>query len=300
VKVLITGGTGFLGSHLVSSLLGCGHEIIVLKRSTSDISRISSIIKGTIITYDIDIVDLEIPFRENYEIDAIIHTATSYGRNENNINSIIKSNIVFPARLLELGCIYRIPFFFNTDTFFNANDFSYNYLPAYTLSKKQFLEWGIYVSRRNVLRFINLKLFHMYGPGDSMTKFTMYLVNSFLQNVKDVKLTEGTQKRDFIHVKDVVSAYLNLLEKRGLISDYYQSFEVGSGKAITIREFVEIAHRATNSSTVVKFGTLPMREEEFLDSRAKNDSLKPYGWIPKTNIENGIKTLIDDLQERRL
>jgi nucleoside-diphosphate-sugar epimerase len=299
VKVLITGGTGFLGSHLVSSLLDCGNEIIVLKRSTSNISRISSIIKR-IITYDIDIVDLEIPFRENREIDAIIHTATSYGRDENNIDDIIKSNIVFPARLLESGCIYRIPFFFNTDTFFDADDLSYNYLPAYSLSKKQFLEWGMHVARRKVLRFINLKVFHMYGPGDNMTKFTMYVVSSFLQNVEEVKFTEGTQKRDFIHVKDVVSAYSLLLEKRNLIPNYFQNFEVGSGKAIPVREFVETAHRVTGSSTIVKFGALPMREGEFLESKAKNDSLKTFGWIPKMDIENGIKTLIDDLKEWRL
>lgn len=296
MKILLTGGTGFLGSHLTSFLLGCGHEIIVLKRSTSNISRIASIIKS-ITTYDIDIVDLEVPFRENREIDAIIHTATSYGRDGNTIDNIIKSNIVFPARLLELGCIYRIPFFFNTDTFFDADVLLYNYLPAYTLSKKQFLEWGMHVARRKVLRFINLKVFHMYGPGDSMAKFTMYVVNSFLQNVKEVKLTEGTQKRDFIHVKDVVSVYSLLLEKRSLISNYFQNFEVGSGKAIPIRKFVETAHRITGSSTVMKFGVLPMREGEFLESKAKNDSLKTYGWIPEMDIENGIKTLIDDLKE---
>lgn len=296
MKILLTGGTGFLGSHLTSFLLGCGHEIIVLKRSTSNISRISSIIKR-ITTYDIDIVDLETPFRENREIDAIIHTATSYGRDDSNIDNIIKSNIVFPARLLELGCIYRIPFFFNTDTFFDADVVSYNYLPAYTLSKKQFLEWGMHVARRKMLRFINLKVFHMYGPGDNMTKFTMYVVSSFLQNVKEVKFTEGTQKRDFIHIKDVVSAYSLLLEKRSLIQGYFQNFEVGSGKAIPVREFVETAHRLTSSNTIVKFGALPIREGEFVESKAKNDSLKTYGWIPEMDIANGIKTLIEDLKK---
>jgi len=297
MKILLTGGTGFLGSYLTSSLLDGGHEIIILKRSKSNVSRISSIITK-ITTYDIDIVDLETPFRENSEIDAIVHTATSYGRNEKNIHNSINSNLVFPARLLELGLIYGVPFFFNTDTFFNTDDLSYNYLPAYTLSKKQFLEWGMHIMRRKVIRFINLKVFHMYGPGDSLTKFTTHVVNSFLQNVKEVKFTECTQKRDFIHVKDVVSAYSLLLEKRGLISQYFQNFEVGRGKAIPIREFVETAHRMTGSSTIVKFGALPMKEGEFLESKAKNDPLKTYGWFPEIDIKNGIKTLIDDLKER--
>jgi len=87
--ILITGATGFLGSHITWTLFNEGFNIIILKRSFSDIWRIREII-DKIRYYDIDKVELEIPFKEN-EIDCIIHTATNYGRKgEKILKSFVK------------------------------------------------------------------------------------------------------------------------------------------------------------------------------------------------------------------
>ena len=107
--ILITGATGFLGSHITWTLFNEGFSIIILKRSFSDIWRIREII-DKIRYYDIDKVELEIPFKEN-EIDCIIHTATNYGKKREKISEIIETNVVFPLKLLEIAT------FFNTDTF---------------------------------------------------------------------------------------------------------------------------------------------------------------------------------------
>ena len=76
-KILLTGATGFLGSHLLSALLANGHNVVVIKRSTSNLERISKYV-STIKMYDIDTVDLEKIFK--IELVDVVHAATNYSR----------------------------------------------------------------------------------------------------------------------------------------------------------------------------------------------------------------------------
>ena len=76
--ILLTGATGFLGSHLLKALLNEGHRLVILKRSTSNAWRIASML-DQVTSYDIDRVPLTQAF-EDQHIDAVIHTACHYGR----------------------------------------------------------------------------------------------------------------------------------------------------------------------------------------------------------------------------
>ena len=98
-RVLLTGATGFLGSHLLEALLNKGHEVVILKRSSSNIYRIQDKI-DSIISYNIDLQPLVLAFKEQ-EIDVVIHTAGRYGRDGCNISRMIESNVIFGARLLD-------------------------------------------------------------------------------------------------------------------------------------------------------------------------------------------------------
>ena len=73
MRVLLTGATGFLGSHLLKALVSKGYEVVVLKRSTSDIWRLKGF-ENTFKSYDIDRVPLQTAFEEQ-PIDTVIHTA---------------------------------------------------------------------------------------------------------------------------------------------------------------------------------------------------------------------------------
>ena len=76
--ILLTGATGFLGSHLLKALVNKGYEVIALKRSTSDTWRLKGF-ESSFKSYDIDLVPLQKVFEDQY-IDTIIHTACLYGR----------------------------------------------------------------------------------------------------------------------------------------------------------------------------------------------------------------------------
>jgi len=290
VRVVLTGVTGYLGSHLALSLLANGCEVIGLKRKLSSLCRIKNIL-DKLILHDIDDINFYELLNQHGKVDAIIHTATCYGRGGESAIEIVSSNIVFPLGLLEAAASSRC-LFVNTDTVLGGD------LNKYTLSKAQFLEWGRYFSKRQKIHFLNLKLEHFYGPGDNTSKFTTYVINSCLSNVSELKLTNGEQHRDFIYIDDVVDAYLLLLNKQELFNNNFTEFEIGSGNAITIKQFAETVHCLTSSKTFLNFGAIPYRAGEVMFTQANTRAIQSLGWECKVDIETGIRLIIS--QEKNI
>jgi len=267
-------------------LLANGHSIVALKRKTSSLQRLKSILpKITLI--EAEGLDFSAAFKDYGKIDVVIHTAASYGRSGESISQIVDANLNFPLRLMDAAVAADVRLFLNTDTALEKH------LNAYSLSKRQFAEWGQHLSRQHITRFINLKLEHFYGEGDDDTKFTTHVINSCLMNVPELKLTLGEQKRDFIYINDVVSVYQLLLEKQELLSDWFVEFDVGSGEAVSIRKFVESVHKLTASKTHLNFGAQPYREGEKMFSQADTQSLQKLGWHCGHSLEQGLRLAIE-------
>ncbi len=285
-KILLSGATGFLGSHLLRAFLEKGWEVSIIKRSFSDVNRIRDML--SMVDYiDCDKMPMEPIFEKNAPYDAVVHTATCYGRNNKSFLEVIQSNLHFPIKLLENSISFNTPIFFNTSTYFNKSMIQCPYLNAYTLSKQQFEDWGKLFSTENKIGFTNLRLEHMYGPDDSMSKFTANIFDKLKKNIPKIELTPGNQKRDFIYIDDVVSAYILMMEK---INDdaMYSEYDIGTGEATSIREFVELAKEISGSRSNLLFGALPYRQNEIMFSRAKNEPLKKIGWIPKYSLKHGL------------
>ena len=134
MNILITGSTGFLGSHIVKRLIK-QHNITILNRSTSNLWRISSLVDA-LATYNLDITDLKEMFIEQ-KIETIVHLATNYGRNNETVREIVNTNILFPTELVEIALESGIKTFINTDTSARIDN------SFYTSSKKAFLHFWI-------------------------------------------------------------------------------------------------------------------------------------------------------------
>ena len=288
-RILLTGVTGFLGSHLANSLLALGYEVVALKRKLSKLRRVESF-ASDIVFFDIEGLDFDDLFRDCGKVDAIIHTATCYGRNNESVSDVFAANTEFPLRLLDAGNRAGVGLFLNTDTILDQ------YLNLYALSKNQLLQWGKFFSIHEKIRFGNIRLEHFYGPDDDPTKFTAYVINSCLGNIPEIKLTKGEQKRDFIYIDDVVSAYIILLERMGSFNAPFVEFEVGSGHSVSIREFVETAHRLADSHTHLEFGALPYRGGEVMHSEADISGLAALGWQCKNTLQQGLQLTIDGIK----
>jgi len=285
-RILLTGVTGFLGSHLAKTLLERGYELVALKRESSSLRRIKSI-ASDIVFFDSEGVDFDHLFRDCGRIDTIIHTATCYGRNNESVSEVFSANTEIPLRLLDAGIRAGVKVFLNTDTVLDK------YLNLYSFSKNQLLQWGRFFSLHEKIHFLNIRLEHFYGPDDESTKFTTYVIDSCLGNVPELKLTKGEQKRDFIYIDDVVAAYLVLLEKMDSFNDSFVEFDVGSGNSVSIRVFVEAVHRLTASRTQLAFGSLPYRAGEVMFSQANIEPLLKLGWHCDHTLEEGLKLTIE-------
>jgi nucleoside-diphosphate-sugar epimerase len=128
----------------------------------------------------------------------------------------------------------------------------------------------------------------MYGPGDDSSKFTTFIFESLKKNVPQIELTPGEQKRDFVYIDDVVEAYVVLLEKQKEKTEFSE-FEIGSGEAVSIRDFVETAKDVIGAKTKLLFGARKYREHEIMFSQADIKKLQEYcGWDPHVPLNKGI------------
>ena len=287
--ILLTGATGFLGSHLLEALLKQHYKVVILKRSTSNAWRIDHLL-DQVISYDVDTQPLEMAF-EQQRVDAVIHTACQYGRNGESLCQMVESNLMFGVRLLEAGIR------FNSDTFFNTDTLLQKHLNAYTLSKKHLVEW--LQQQSDKIQVVNLKLEHMYGTKDDTTKFVPWVISQLKSNAPEIKLTLGEQQRDFIYIDDVVSAYLLALEKSSSLTNFNE-FDVGTGELITVRSFLEKLKQrydtdCKQTTTKLAFGAIPYREGEMMRVEVNNKSLLVLGWKPAISLDKGFNFILEEL-----
>ncbi len=281
--ILLTGSTGFLGSNLLRALVNSDYLVIILKRSGSDTSRIDQI-KDRVLSFDCDLITLESIFAA-HSIDIIIHCATNYGRGEKEPCVLLEANLFLPLTLLELGRRNGVRCFINTDTILDKR------VSWYSLSKCQFKEWlKLYATS---MTCINVALEHFYGPCDDRTKFVTFIIRNLMENVERIPLTPGVQKRDFIYIDDVVEAFSRIIGQSLSLGCGYFSYEIGSGQAVRIKDFVaQVKSIVGESSTILEFGALPYREHEVMESHVDTRAIRELGWEPAISLEEGLRRTI--------
>lgn len=288
MNILITGASGFLGSAIAVHLSDIGYHIALLLRSTSPLHRL----RGMENSFELGrcSTDDEInAFIRRTQPDVVIHTACAYGRHGETLVQLSDANVRLGLIILQAMLSQDRPAtFINTGTVLHAN------VSPYALSKHQFSQWGSFLVSQssNQLRFINVLLQHMYGPGDDLSKFTTYILNACYSNEATLNLTAGEQRRDLIYIDDVVTAYSTLLEQRDKLEKALD-IEVGTGISPTVREFVQTVHRLTSSRTELRFGALPYRPNEPMHCQANIKRMRSLGWQPKFDLEQGLKRTIE-------
>ena len=284
-NILLTGSTGFLGSHLLNKLVKNNNSITCLKRESSDLWRVKKLVSKVAWAY-IESTDLHQLLLEK-KIDYIIHCATDYGRKKVNPIETIEANLVLPLRLLHASSETDVSAFINTDTILDKR------INHYSLSKSQFVEWLRYYSNDYVV--INLAIEHFYGANDDVSKFASFIISELINNEKKgIDLTEGLQKRDFIHINDVTEAFLILINNIPSLKKDFYHFEVGSNELISIRDFVTLVKKlCKNTNTSLNFGTLPYRNNEVMSTNVDTSFLKSLGWEARFTLEDGLRDTIN-------
>ena len=285
--LLLTGTTGFLGSYLLDAALRKGYQVIILKRTSSDTWRIKDLL-SRVKVLDLDKVGMESAFQD-VKIDIVINTACCYGRAGESSHEVLEVNLMFPLRLLELAVKYNVSVFVNTGTLLprEIND--------YSLSKLQFVEWLKKYSGN--IQCVNFKPEHMYGLNDDNTKFVYWLLGKMICSEEKIDLTKGDQMRDFIHVTDVVAAYMMILDNLDSLPQFAE-FDVCSGELVSVKDFVLTLQKLVKEVTGVDiknrlhFGAISYRQDEVMEPKLSNAELKSLGWKPEMTLSNGLRQLV--------
>ena len=279
MNVLLTGATGFLGSHIAKMLIDHGHNIICLVRDKNRLGYIAPVAKDiTLFTLD------EMEMGKGFRIETVVHTACAYARGNNSNYDVLNSNLIVPFRILELTQQLGVRRWINTGTCLPKQ------LDCYAMSKHQFNEWGQLYAEMGLLQFVNLELEHFYGRNAPNSHFLTKVIQKLRKN-DPLQLTAGIQKRDFIYIGDVIRVYEKILEYH--FSDAYVNIPVGTGVAPSIREVVEYLKECMHSNSKLNFGVVPMRKNE-PSSHCNTEKLKELEIMPTVTWKNGMKKYLID------
>lgn len=297
-RVLITGGTGFVGRHVIQSVRSAGWPVVATTRNQSKI--VNDCADKDVVWVDTETHGLDTLFdKYGPEISAIVHVATTYDQDSGGEFELFRTNVAWPMGILKQAISHKIGIFINTDSFFNSPHVWYEHQSLYTLSKRHFLEWGKEIAGTANINFVNLVLHHVYGHGDDERKFISVLARACLNGDK-LKMTEGFQKRDFVYIKDVADAYVKVLEN-AMISEAtgFRSFDIGTGNPISVRDFAEYLNTIFGGRADLVFGALPYRKGEMAECKADISSAVEVGWRAKYSLAEGLQEMFNNFKEER-
>ncbi|EAQ5549414.1 CDP-paratose synthase [Salmonella enterica] len=276
MKILIMGAFGFLGSRL-TSYFESRHTVIGLARKRNNEATINNIIYTT----ENNWIEKIVEFKPNI----IINTIACYGRHNEPATALIESNILMPIRVLEsISSLDAV--FINCGTSLPPNTSLY----AYTKQKAN--ELAAAIIDKVCGKYIELKLEHFYGAFDGDDKFTSMVIRRCLSN-QPVKLTSGLQQRDFLYIKDLLTAFDCIINNVNNFPKFH-SIEVGSGKAISIREYVETVKNITKSNSIIEFGVVKERANELMYSCADIAELEKIGWKREFSLVDALTEIIEE------
>lgn len=297
--ILLTGATGFIGSHLLEALLKSGYRVVILKRTTSDCWRINHLL-DQVTAYDIDSDPISEVFEMN-QIDYICHLATYYKKNDGDVDytSLIESNVTTPLKLVAYAIQHKVKGFINTGTFFEYGDsiepltessatFPKNF---YARSKTAFMTALENFTPK--LPCITLRLFSPYGEKDNYKLIPM-LINHGL-NSTPIALANPKQELDFIYAGDIANAYIKAIEKIKREDTLHSIYNIGTGIPISINDLVILIEKTLDKRLELVHPT-SYSTASHTAIASINKAKQELNWTPQTGIAEGLKKTISYYQ----
>ena len=291
-RALVTGATGFIGSHLAQRLLRDGWDTAVIVRPGSDLAALKSI-AGKLTVHEHDgTTGGMIALLKTAKPDIVFHLASLFlsQHRPEDMDPLIKSNVLFGAQLLEAMTAAGIRLLVNTGTSWqHYENREYSPMNLYAATKQAFETILQYYLETTPLKAITLMLFDTYGPDDPRPKL-FHLLRKTAESREPLAMSPGEQLIDLVHIDDVVRAFSLAADRlsAGAVPRH-ESYAVSSGAPIKLRDLVELYAQITGTTVPRTWGGRPYRQREVMVPWTNGMALP--NWTPRISLAKGLKSM---------
>ncbi len=291
-RFVLTGATGFLGGRLAAALLARGHVLTAVLRSDAAAQRLRAAHPGvpglrTVAASPATLHAALDAAAKGAPAAAVLHLAACYGRAQESDAALAEANVELPLALLDWAAQRRAGGFVLGDTVLAAGASRYAASKAHA---RRLLHARAVTA---ALPAVDLRLEHLYGPGDAPARFVPWLAGACRAGADTIALGSGGQQREFVHVDDAVDAVLRLLAALPHLGAGWRPTRV-SGEPTSVRALAEAVHAITASRATLAFGARPDRPAE-TDPDAPDDGLlRRLGWRRRIPLADGLRRTLTE------
>jgi len=312
MKILVTGGAGFIGFHTCLKLIKKGYEIYTIDNindyydvnlKLDRIKKLKSFKNFFFIKISISNFDKINELVKKNKIQYIVHLAAQAGvrYSVENPKAYFESNLAGFFNILEVARLNKINHFIFASTssvYGNSKNFPLHEktntdkpLSFYAATKKSNEVMAYSYSNIYNLPTTALRFFTVYGPlgrpDMSLYKFT----NAIINNKKIELFNHGNHIRDFTYVDDIVEGIVKLILKPSNKTIPYNCFNIASGNPQQLKKFIKLIEKNLKKKSLKR--NLPLQLGDVKKTYASIQSLKKYvNYVPKVSIEEGIENFI--------
>lgn len=289
-RVLITGGTGFIGRHVVDELIQKGYEVhsLVYPPFAPE--------KEGLVQYEMNLMDsaaVDKFLREN-NFENLIHLAWYVGPKCH----VADVNIDWTIATLQLLKSFKEnggKKFLGAGTI-SEYEYKYGFLveeqtptspqTLYGECKNSIYKMAEVYCKQNGIAFKWPRIFNLYGPAEKSARLMPSVINSCLKG-EDVKVSDCLKFQDYLHVKDTAAGIVSVFE-----ANVEGAVNICSGKPVQLRTIVEKIAELTGFNGNILWGAIPAA---FGDDVVvgNNEKLKSTGWVQKYSLEEGLQETIN-------
>ena len=297
-RILITGGSGFIGRHLQKKLSDYGAIIWIIDKNPAHVKS-ANVIQCDICDYE----NLKSEI-QNISPEIVFHLAAYIDRTSefNIIRKMIEVNLVGTLNLFEsLKDSYcKSIIIAGTSEEYGNNqvpfkeDYREDPVSPYSFSKVCVSHLSKMLFNIHKLSSIILRPTLAYGPGQEETMFIPALIKTLLRN-ESFMMTLGEQTRDFIYIDDLVDAYI----KAGAVGRHIgEIFNIGLGKPHKLKDVAYRIASFLNKESLLKVGGKRYRKAEIMSYYADISKAKScLNWMPQIDIDEGLKRTVESYSD---
>jgi nucleoside-diphosphate-sugar epimerase len=310
-EILVTGGAGFIGSHIVDRLLNEGFKVRVLDNlSTGDKKNLAQHRNKKVFHFiEGDIRNFGLVKKTVKGIDAVIHEAALVSVSRSVENPLLSNeiNVAGTLNLLKACVDAHVKRFVlasscavygDTETLPNHENLMPKPLSPYAVDKLAAENYAKVFHNVYGLETVSLRYFNVYGPRQKYGPYSGVIstfINRLLENKPPIIYGDGEQTRDFINVKDVVEANMLALSRREAVGEV---FNISTGEPITINKLTQTVQKIVGKS-FLKPVHAEHRPGDIKHSYGDvTKARRNLGYKPKVQLEKGLSELVKSYSKR--